>query len=116
MDKIYFFTETGKKNRILCCHVSAAHYHCSSVLIKSSVTGSAVGNSKAAKIIFSRNIQLPVLCPKCKDQRFCLVFVFFCTDRLDLPGNIFQGKNLLALRFQSQFPCMLPERFPQIHA
>ena len=115
MDKIYFFTEAGKKNRIFCSHVSATNYHCNPVLVKSSVTGSTVGNSKTAKVIFSRNIQLPMLRPKCKDQCFCLVFMLFCADCLNISGNIFQRKDLLALRFQSQFPGMLPEGFSQIH-
>ena len=116
MNKIYPFTEAGKKNCILCCHVSSPHYHCGPILIKSSVTGSAVGNTKAAQIILSRDIQLPVLCPKCKDQSFRLIFMLFCTNRLDLSGNIFQGKNLLSLRFQSQLPGMRPKGFSEIHA
>jgi len=42
--------------------------------------------------------------------------MLFCANRLDLPGNIFQGKDLLSLRFQSQLPGMLTEGFSEIHA
>ena len=115
MNYIDLLTGAGKQDSIFYCHITTADHSHYSVLKKSSVTGSTIGNTHTTKFFLSRNSQLTVSCTTGKNHCSGFIFMLLCMDDFEF-SLIFDKKHRLSSGADTSFLCMSYHSLSQLQA